>query len=70
MFSDELEAAYALIGNLPFAGEEVQHSRIEGLRRLLLGRTQYHLYYVVSEDESIVEVLSLWHTSRGNPPRL
>ena len=65
-----LEAAYALIGDLPFAGEGVHHSRIDGLRRLLLGRTQYHLYYVVSEDELIVEVLSLWHTSRGNPPRL
>jgi len=70
MLSDELEAAYTLIADMPFAGEAVPHSRISGLRRVLLGRTQHHLYYVVSEDASVVEVLSLWHTSRGKPPRL
>lgn len=70
MLVDELESAYALIEDLPFTGERVPHSRIAGLRRLLLGRTQYHLYYVVSEDDRIVEVLSLWHTSRGKRPRL
>jgi plasmid stabilization system protein ParE len=70
MFSDELEAAFTLIADLPFAGEGVSHARIHGLRRMLLGRTRYHLYYVVSEDESVVEVLSLWHTSRGKAPRL
>ncbi|MGZ5445405.1 MAG: type II toxin-antitoxin system RelE/ParE family toxin [Thermoanaerobaculia bacterium] len=68
--SDELEAAYALLNDLPFAGERVSHSRIDGLRRVLLGDTQYYLYYVVSEDRAIVKVLSLWHTSRGKPPRL
>ena len=70
MLSDELEAAYVLITDLPFAGEGVSHSQIDGLRRVLLGRTQYHLYYALSEDDSVVEVLSLWHTSRGKPPRL
>jgi plasmid stabilization system protein ParE len=70
MFRDELEDAYALIEELPFAGEAVPHSRIAGLRRVLLGHTQYHLYYAVAEDDAIVEVLSLWHTSRGNRPRL
>ena len=70
MLVDELESAYALITNMPFAGEAVTHSRIGGLRRVLLGRTQHYLYYVVSEDAGLVEILSLWHTSRGNPPRL
>jgi len=65
----ELDAAYALIGDMPFAGEGVLHSRIVGLRRVLLGRTQHYLYYVVSEDASVIEILSLWHTSRGKPPR-
>ena len=70
MLVDELEAAYTLIVDMPFAGEGVPHSRISGLRRVLLGRTQHYLYYVVSEDAAVVEVLSLWHTSRGRPPRL
>jgi plasmid stabilization system protein ParE len=70
LLSDEIEAAFVLITDLPFAGEEVRHSRIANLRRVLLGRTQYHLYYAVSEDMETVEVLSLWHTSRGRPPRI
>ncbi len=70
MLADELEAAYTLITDMPFAGESVVHSRIIGLRRVLLARTQYYLYYVVSEDVAMVEVLSLWHTSRGTPPRI
>jgi plasmid stabilization system protein ParE len=70
MLGDELEAAFGLIEDLPFAGEAVPHGRIGGLRRLLLGRTQYHLYYVVSKDDAIVEVLALWHTSRGRRPPL
>jgi plasmid stabilization system protein ParE len=70
MLRDELESAYALIVELPFAGERVPHSRIVGLRRVLLGRTQYHLYYVVSEEDRAIDVLSLWHTSRGKGPAL
>ena len=70
MLADELETAFALITDMPFAGEAVNHSRITGLRRVLLGRTQHYLYYVVAEEASVVEVLSLWHTSRGKPPRL
>jgi plasmid stabilization system protein ParE len=68
MLVDELEAAYALLADMPFAGERVPHPQVVGLRRVLLGRSQYHVYYVVSDDESVVEILSLWHSSRGEPP--
>jgi plasmid stabilization system protein ParE len=70
MLRDELESAYALIESFPFAGETVPHSLIVGLRRVLLGQTQYHLYYVAPGAEDVIEILSLWHTSRGNKPRL
>ncbi len=69
-FVEELEAAFALIEELPYAGEPVSHSRISGLRRVLLGRVQYHLYYVLSEDGEAIEILALWHASRGKGPRL
>jgi plasmid stabilization system protein ParE len=70
MLAEELESAYTLIEDLPFAAETVPHSRIAGLRRVLLGRAQYHLYYVVTEDAGVIEILALWHTSRGRGPRL
>ena len=69
-FTDDLESAFNLIEELPHTGESVPHSRIRGLRRVLLGRVRYHLYYVVAEEDVVVEVLAIWHTSRGKGPRL
>ena len=43
-------------------------SRFEGVRRLFLSRTGYHLYYRVNEAERQVEVLALWHARRGEGP--
>jgi plasmid stabilization system protein ParE len=70
MLSDEIASAFELIIDMPFAGEPVIHPRIEGLRRILLGRTRYHLYYVALGDRSAVEVIALWHTKRGAAPPL
>jgi plasmid stabilization system protein ParE len=67
-FAEDLEAAFTLIQELPNAGEAVQHPTILNVRRILLGRVHYHLYYSVSTKESVVEVLALWHTSRGSAP--
>ena len=70
LLREELEGAYALIADFPSAGEPVPHSRIVGLRRVLLSRTQHHLYYATPDEESVIEVLALWHTSRGKRPPL
>ena len=70
LLADEIEAAFDLIADIPLAGEAVSHARIAGLRRILLGRTQHYLYYVVSEGRFVVEVIALWHTSRGAKPSL
>jgi plasmid stabilization system protein ParE len=69
-FAQDLESAFSLIEQFPYAGEEISHRRISGLRRVLLGRSQYHLYYAVYLSERIVEVFALWHSSRGKPPRI
>ena len=69
-FAEDLESAYALIQEFPFAGEPVRHRRIANVRRILMGRVRYQLYYVFSGEESVVEILALWHASRGTHPRL
>jgi hypothetical protein len=66
----DLEVAFQLIEALPSAGEPVSHSKITGLRRVLLGTTQHFLYYTSSPEDRVVEVLALWHTSRGAAPTL
>lgn len=41
----------------------------ETVRRVLLTRIQYYLYYRADEAEGAVEVLAIWHARRGgNPP--
>jgi len=69
-FAEEIERAFTLVCSLPFVGEPISHSRRKGVRRLLLGRVHYHLYYQVSTEAETVEVLALWHTSRGSKPTL
>src|ERR1700690_2397836 len=68
--AEDLEAAFNLIEELPYAGETIWHPRIPNLRRILLGRVQHPLYYPISPEESAVEVLALWHTSRSSRPQL
>ena len=68
LFDDELERAVRLVGTLPDAGQLVQSRRHPKLRRLLTGRTRYHLYYVHNPDG--VEVVAFWHASRGSRPPL
>ena len=69
-FAEDLERAFEIISSLPGTGEPVVHSRLKGLRRLLMGRVRYHLYYHVDQERETVEVLALWHTSRGTTPTL
>lgn len=68
MFLEDLDAAFALIEEFPHAGELVHHRSIRELRRVQLSRVHYHLYYTVTE-ERVIEILALWHTSRGKKPR-
>jgi plasmid stabilization system protein ParE len=56
----------ALLAEHPGIGAKYEGSRLHGTRRLLLGRIRYFVYYRV-EGETI-EVLALWHASRGEQP--
>ena len=69
-FADDLRDAFNLLADLPGAGERVQHSRLKNARRLLMVRTQHHLYYEVDEGAQTVQILVLWHTSRRKDPSL
>lgn len=69
-FGEDLEKAFGLICSLPLAGQKVRHPTIGGLRRVLMGRVRYYLYYQVEVEEEIVNALALWHASRKGHPRL
>jgi plasmid stabilization system protein ParE len=67
-FDEDLTKAFLLLSVEPGVGAPVSHARAEGVRRLHLARIRYHLYYRIRGGE--VEVLALWHTSRGGGPSL
>ena len=69
-FADDLEDAFLLISSFPAVGQRVPHTRLPQLRRPYLARVRYHLYYVASDETETVEILALWHASRGEVPSL
>ncbi len=53
----------------PYIGAPVHDARTPGVRVAYL-ETKHVLYYRVKEKEDCVEVLRVWHTSRGRKPKL
>ena len=62
----ELERAFQLLGARPEIGARATNSRLAGVRRVLLSRIRYHLYYRVRGY--VIEILALWHVSRRTGP--
>ncbi len=58
-----------MLAEHPSIGATFEEGPLAGVRRLHLGRVGYQLYYRVS-DEQFLDVLGLWHSSRGGAPDL
>ena len=67
-FSEELKRAFQLIAAHPRIGARALNVKLRDVRRVHLARVHYHLYYRVVVDPPSIEVLALWHTSRGSAP--
>lgn len=67
-FDEDLSEAFSLLGVEPGIGVPVTNSRTPGVRRLHLARIRYFLYYRI--HRGAVEVLRIWHASRGADPKL
>jgi len=70
LFRDELRRAFEIIGEYPEAGPIAEDVDLLGVRRILLAGTQHYLYYRPNYEADRIEVLGVWSTSRGEPPRL
>ena len=69
LFLNELEAALDLLRELPAArGKLYPNPEVQGLRRLILRRSGYHVYYTVDPGKQRVLVRNVWHTARGAGP--
>ena len=67
-FVSDLENALKILALQPGIGARATNAKLKDVRRVHLARIHFHLYYRVTPEPAI-EVLALWHTSRGdNPP--
>lgn len=67
-FAEELARSLALIASQPSIGARAVNVKLSGVRRVHLARIHYHLYYRIAGTPPAIEVLALWHTSRGSQP--
>jgi plasmid stabilization system protein ParE len=68
LFLEELAQCLTTVGHAPRIGRSYPQSPVPGIRRFLLKRTRYHVYYVASAED--VRVLAIWHAQRGAGPPL
>ena len=64
----DIGEALALLAEQPGMGTKYEGSRTRSVRRLLVGRIRYFIYYRPTPDA--LEVLAVWHVSRGKQPSL
>lgn len=70
LFTDELDQAVSLLEVIPEMGPTYQTRGEIVLRRLMLPKTRYHVYYVHNPGTALVVVLSIWSAQRGRAPKL
>lgn len=64
--SEDLEAAFAILVEQPGTGTEVAQASSPDVRRFHIDRIRYWVYYRVRGQR--LEVVSVWHSSRGTDP--
>jgi plasmid stabilization system protein ParE len=64
----DLEAAFGLLLVQPDIGSRVHQASSLDVRRFHVDRIRYWVYYRVRRDR--LEVVSIWHASRGSGPTL
>ncbi len=65
---DDTESTIAMLLPEPAIGPLARDVELPDVRRVVMERIRYYLYYRF--DDVTVEILALWHTSRGSPPLL
>jgi plasmid stabilization system protein ParE len=70
LVSEELAEAADTLATAPDAGLEYSPRLRPGMRRIMLPRSRYHLYYRVLREERSVEIVAVWFAGRAKGPPL
>lgn len=70
LFAGELEQTFHHICSVSVAGVGWPTPRRPTLRRILMPRSQSHVYFEIHEQTQTVHVLAIWGAPRGTTPKL
>jgi len=70
LFRRELDAVVRLIERSPFLGAVYAKAPVGDVRRILIGRSRYHVYWEVDKSQHVVTITAAWSASRGTGPAL
>lgn len=70
LFSNELADALELLATNPAWGAPYAERGGVHVRRVLLRRSRYHVYFSYDGARDLVSVRAVWHCSRGSGPPL
>lgn len=70
LFLDELEATFRHICKVTNAGVRWPTPRRPNLRRILMKRTNNHVYFVIDDASDTVHVHAVWGAPKGRTPKL
>lgn len=68
-FDEDIDGLFALLEERPeLIGRPVES--VPDVRRVFLRRVRYFVYFEIVDDGDRVEILAIWHGSRGSGPDL
>jgi hypothetical protein len=70
LFSQEFRDAIRHLLTLPESGQIYTRSRGRVIRRWLLPKTRYHIYYRIDPNAQVLVIYSVWGATRGDAPDL
>lgn len=70
LLQQELQLAKEHLERFPEAGRLIRRRGFPGLRRLILRRTRYYLYYRYFAEDGEVWIVALWAAMRQRGPTL
>jgi plasmid stabilization system protein ParE len=70
LFNEEFTTAVERLTTSPLSGTPYAVAQPPGIRRVLLRRSGYHVYYTIESHLKLVAVRAVWHAARGHGPGL
>jgi plasmid stabilization system protein ParE len=70
LLAQEFLAAIRTLQTVPETGQVYVQMRGRTIRRWLMPKTKYHIYYRFDRDQDLLVIYSVWSAVRGRGPRL